>query len=276
MMAVRDTGWVQIDMEDCQEILDSVIMAYRIAEDPEILLPVMVCYDGFYLSYRKEPVSIPTQEDVDTFLAPLAQSKRVTMLPEEPKIFGVPSFFPQDEGAGNTEFRYRHSSALERVKSKIDALDREFGLHFGRSYGGQIEEYKMDDADIVLIAAGSCTGTIKEVIDKKREEGHKVGLIKMRLIRPFPRERLTQALEGKKGVGVIDRSVCFGWHCGHLYMETKAALAFAGLTAIPSVDIIAGLSNLDITEEDIERAIDLTYKASKGDPVQEVTWLSLE
>jgi pyruvate ferredoxin oxidoreductase alpha subunit len=276
MMAVRDTGWVQIDMEDNQEILDSVIMAYRIAEDAEILLPVMVCYDGFYLSYRKEPVIIPEQDDVDAFLAPLADSKRVTMSPEDPKVFGVPSFFPQDEGEGNTEFRYRHSSALERVKSKIDTLDKEFKKHFGRSYGGQIEEYRTDDADIVLVAAGSCVGTIKEVIDRKREEGLKVGLVKIRLIRPFPRERLTQVLQGKKGIGVIDRSVCFGWHCGHLYMEMKAATAFAGITTIPSLNFIAGLSNLDITEKDIERAIDLTAKASKGDPIKEVTWISIE
>lgn len=277
MMSMRDTGWVLLNVESCQEILDAVIMAYRMAEDPDILLPVMVCYDGFYLSYRKEPIEIPRQEDVDNFLAPLAKSKRMYLDPDNPSVFGLPSFFPIDEGEGCTEFRYRHSAALERVKAKIEAVDSDFEKIFGRSYQGQLEEYRTDDAEIVLIATGSCVGTAKVVVDKKRQEGLKVGLIKIRLLRPFPKERLAQALQGKKAIGVIDRSVCFGWHCGHLYMELKAALAFGSLPAtVPTLDFIAGLANLDITEEHIERAIELTATASQGEAVKEVTWLSLE
>ena len=277
MMAMRDTGWVQVNVEDCQEVLDSVIMAYRIAEDLDILLPVMVCYDGFYLSYRKDPVEIPAQEDVDDFLSPLAKSKRMVLTPDEPIIFGIPSFFPKDQGEGCTEFRYKHSAALERVKAKIDAVDRDFEKILGRGYGGQLEEYRTDDAEIVLVATGSCVGTAKVVVDKKRDEGLKVGLVKVRLLRPFPKEKLAQALQGKKAIGVIDRSVCFGWHCGHLYMELKAALAFGGLpTMIPTLDFIGGLANLDITVEQIERTIELTAAASRGEAVKEVTWLSLE
>jgi len=277
MMSVRDSGWALINVESCQEILDSVIMAYRIAEDTDILLPVMVCYDGFYLSYRKEPVEIPRQEDVDNFLAPLTKSKRMVLTTEDPRIFGVPSFFPQDEGEGCTEFRYRHSTALERVKEKIEVVDKDFEKIFGRSYYGQLEEYRTDDAEIVLVATGSCVGTARVVVDKKRDEGLKVGLIKVRLLRPFPKERLAQALQGRKAIGVIDRSVCFGWHCGHLYMELKAALAFGSLPAtIPTVNFVAGLANLDITEEQIDRAMELTATASRGEVVKEVTWLSLE
>lgn len=277
MMGARDTGWVQINVESGQEILDSIIMAYRIAEDPDILLPVMVCYDGFYLSYCKEPVAIPRQEDVDSFLSPLAKSNRMILTPDDPRIFGVPSFFPEKQGEACTEFRYKHSAALERVKAKAEAVDRDFEKLFGRSYGGQLEEYRTDDAEIVLVATGSCVGAARVVVDKKRDEGLKVGLIKVRLLRPFPKERLVQALQGKKAIGVVDRSVCFGWHCGHLYMELKAALAFGGLpTTIPTLNFISGLANLDITEEQIERAIELIAAASQGEAVKEVTWFSIE
>ena len=221
MMSVRDTGWVQIDVESCQEILDSVIMAYRIAEDLDILLPVMVCYDGFYLSYLVDRVEIPRQADVDSFLAPLSKAGRIRLEPEpgEFRTFG-----PHCSEEVCTEFRYKHCAALERVKKKVDLVDAEFKKIFGRSYGGQIEEYRTDDAEIVLVIMGSSTGTARVVVDKKREEGMKIGLIKLRLLRPFPRQRLAQALQGRKAVGVIDRSVCFGWNCGHLFMELKSLL----------------------------------------------------
>jgi len=277
MWSMRDTGWVQINVEDNQEILDSVIMAYRIAEDLDILLPVMVCYDGFYLSYRKDPLELPTQDDVDAFLAPLKKSKRNIVTPDDPMVFGVPSFFPEDMGEGCTEFRYKHSAALERVKDKTDAVDRDFEEIFGRSYGGQIEEYHTDDADIVLLATGSVCGTAKVVVDNMRGDGVKVGLIKVRLLRPFPKEKIARILDGKKAIGVIDRSVCFGYHCGHLYMEVKTAIAFGGVsTSIPTLNFIGGLANLDIPFEQIERIIELTDAASRGDEVKEDTWLSIE
>jgi pyruvate/2-oxoacid:ferredoxin oxidoreductase alpha subunit len=277
MWSVRDAGWIQVNVEDNQEILDAVIMAYRIAEDTDILLPMMVCYDGFYLSYRKDPLEIPTQDDVDNFLAPLTQSKRNIVTPDDPMVFGVPSFFPKDQGEGCTEFRYKHSAALERVKDKIDAVDKDFDAIFGRSYAGQIEAYRTDDADIVLVATGSVCGTAKVVVDKMRNDGVKVGLIKVRLLRPFPKEKIAKVLDGKKGIGVIDRSVCFGYHCGHLYMELKSAIAFEGLpTTIPTLNFIGGLANLDITVEQVETTINLTSAASKGETVEEVTWLPLE
>ena len=197
------------------------------------------------------------------------------MNPDDPKLFGIPSFFPQDEGEGCTEARYLHSTALERVKSRIEALDEEFKTIFGRSYGGQIEEYRTADAEIVLVAMGSCVGTARVVVDRKREEGIKVGLIKVRLFRPFPKEKLAEALKDKKAVGVIDRSVCFGWNCGHLLMELRAALGANGSCA-PTVNFIAGLANLDITEEQIERSIEVTLAKARGESVQEVTWLSIE
>ena len=161
------------------------------------------------------------------------------------------------------------------MKQRLDEIDGEFQQKFGRSYGGQIEEYRTEDAEIILLSMGSCIGTARVAIDKKRDQGIKVGLVKLRLLRPFPRERLIQALKNKKAVAVIDRSVCFGWNCGHLYMELKSVLMESGIS-LKTLNFIGGLANADITVEQIDRVIDLTLGASKGERVQEVTWLTLE
>ena len=220
---------------------------------------------------------MPLQEDVDTFLAPLKEKQRNIITPDDPMVFGVPPFFPKDQGEGCTESRYKHMAALARVKEKLDQTDKAFENSFGRSYGGQIETYRSDDADVVLVATGSVSGTTKVVVDKMRNEGQKVGLIKVRLLRPFPKEKIAKALEGKKGIGVIDRSVCFGYETGHLYMEVKSAIAFGGIpTDVPTINCIGGLANLDITVEQIERTFDLTTSAANGESVKEVTWLTLE
>jgi pyruvate/2-oxoacid:ferredoxin oxidoreductase alpha subunit len=270
MISSRDTGWVQIIVENDQEILDQIIMAYRLAEDNNILLPVMVNYDGFYLSYLAEAVKIPAIEDVDAFLAPLKkQSPRQRLVPGVAIGCGTHGM-----EMGYVEARYKHCQAMERVKNKVDEIDKAFGEHFGRSYGGQIEEYKTDGADIIIVASGSAAGTVKTVVDAKREKGIKVGLIKMRLFRPFPVERLIKVLKGKKAIGVIDRSVNFGWKYGPMCTELKALTADIGL--VPVLSYIDGLANLDITIPHIERVIDETNAAAGGKPYQEVTWIPME
>lgn len=270
MVSTRDSGWVLIVVENCQEILDSVIMAFRLAEDIEIQLPVMVNYDGFYLSYLAEAVEIPAREDVDQFLAPLKlQPERTKLVPERPLGCGTHGILVEF-----MELRYKHCAALDRAKQKLDEIDKEFGEFFGRSYGGQIEEYRTEDAEIVVLTSGSAAGTARMVIDTKRAEGLKVGLIKLRVFRPFPRERLTQALKGKKAIGVIDRSVCFGWNCGPIYMELRALSPDIGF--VPMMSFIDGLANMDISIPHIERVIDEVYAASQGKSYQEVTWIPLE
>ena len=192
---MKDGGWIQFYAESCQEILDSMIMAYRLAEDPEILLPVNVCYEGFYLSYQSQRVEIPTQHEVDRFLTPVTQSERLRLCLENPMVFSSYTF----PGELYTEYRYKHCAALQRAREKCDQIDKEFEGIFGYGYGGQIEEYRTEDADLVIVTMGSCTGTAKVVIDKKREQGLKVGLIKIRMFRPFPVDRLVDVLSGKKG-----------------------------------------------------------------------------
>jgi pyruvate/2-oxoacid:ferredoxin oxidoreductase alpha subunit len=268
IMGELDSGWIHMHMENCQEIIDSLIMAYRLAEDPEIQNAVIVNYDGYYLSHLSERIEIPSQDDVDRFLPSLS--------PDFPRLnkgtiaCGV-SFIPPEEVA---EYRRRQLSALERAKNKIDTIDKEFEAIFGRSYGGQIDKYRMEDAEIALIVIGSCAGTARVAVDRKREQGIKVGLVKVRVFRPFPEEKLAGTLRGLKAIGVIDRNVCFGWNCGHLFMELKATLY--NKARVPLLNFIGGLGGGDITGEHIERSIDMIRDASQDKSVKEVTWLALE
>jgi pyruvate ferredoxin oxidoreductase alpha subunit len=267
MISVRDSGWVQLICEDCQEIMDTTIMAFRLAEDYEIQLPVIVNYDGYYLSFLAESVDVPDSEDVDRFLEVLkTQPARPRLTPGVPMGCGSHGI-----GPGYVELRKKHMAAMERVKGKLEDVEQEFDQIFGRRYGGQIEEYRTEDAEIVLVASGSAVGTARTMVDAKRDEGINVGLVKLRLYRPFPKERLAGALKGKKAVGVLDRSLCFGWDCGPHYMETLAALPKAGV--VPALSFIDGLANMDITQEHIARVIDHIHAAAQGRPYQEVTWL---
>ncbi len=270
MISTRDSGWIQIIVENNQEIMDQIIMAYRLAEDFDIQLPVMVNYDGYYLSYLAEEIEIPEQEDVDNYLAPLKD------MPERPRIIPGKSVGMGSHGMemGYVEARWKHVQAFERAKDKVDEVDKLFADYFGRAYGGQLEEYRCEDADYVILTSGSAAGTAKTVVDVKRADGHKVGLIKLRLFRPFPEERLLQALKGKQAVGVIDRSVCFGWNCGPIAVELRALQTKAG--DIPILSYIDGLANLDITIDHVGRIVDETAAAAQGKPYNEITWISME
>jgi pyruvate/2-oxoacid:ferredoxin oxidoreductase alpha subunit len=268
----KDDGWIQIYAESCQEILDLIIMAYRLAEDSEISLPVNICYEGFYLSHHSQRVEIPRQEDVDDFLYPLENMKRPRFTLQQPMVFS--SYTAPGELI--TEYRYKMCAAHQRSKTKFDWIDQEFEKQFGRSYGGQIEEYRIQDADVVIVTMGCSTGTAKVVIDKKRDEGMKVGLVKIRMFRPSPRERLIQALNGKKAIGVIDRNVCYGWNCGHNYLELKTLLSDMQAPLPLLFDFIGGLGGCDITSQHVERVISTTLAMATGEKEKEVTWLSLE
>jgi pyruvate ferredoxin oxidoreductase alpha subunit len=270
IIATRDSGWIHVIVENCQEILDCIIMAYRLAEDIDILLPVMVNYDGFYLSYLAEAVDIPGIEAVDRFLEPLEkQPERTKLEPGRPFGCGTHGILE-----GFMELRYKHLAAMERAKNKWEEIDEAFASAFGRKYYGQVEEYMTDDADILLVTSGSATGTARRVVDRKRSKGVKIGLVKIRMFRPFPRERLIEVLSGRKAIGVLDRSVCFGWNCGPMYMELRAILSDIGTP--PMLSFIDGLANIDITDAHIERMISDIESASRGESYQEVAWVSLE
>lgn len=270
LISVRDIGWLQVIVEDDQEIIDATIQAYRIAEDYDIQLPIMVNYDGYYVSYSSEAVKIPMQEDVDEYLSVLkTQPSRMKLDPQRPLGAGSHGLLQT-----YTELRYKHLAAMQRAKAKFDQIDREYGEFFGRTYGGQIEEYRTDDADLILVTSGSASGTAKTVIDAQRERGVKAGLVKIRMFRPFPRERLSKALIGRKGIGVLDRSVDFGWNCGPMYQEVRALTPEIG--KIPILSFIDGIASLDITVSNIEKMIEDIAAASRGEAYQETKWMSLE
>jgi pyruvate/2-oxoacid:ferredoxin oxidoreductase alpha subunit len=267
MISVRDSGWVQLICEDCQDILDTTIMAFRLAEDYDIQLPVMVNYDGYYLSFLSEAIQIPGSDKVDRYLEVLkTQPPRPQLIPGGPLGCGSHGL-----DLGFKELRMKHMAALERVKDKLEEIEQEFREVFGRSHGGQVEEYRTEDADIVLVTSGSAVGTARNLVDAKRDAGIKVGLVKLRLLRPFPRQRLSHALKGKKAIGVLDRSVCFGWDCGPIYMETRALTPEIG--AVPMLSFIGGLANMDITHEHIAQVVDEIHQSSLGKAFEEVTWL---
>jgi phenylglyoxylate dehydrogenase alpha subunit len=266
---VKDNGWIQMHSESGQEILDMIIMAFRLAEDPDILVPITIAYDGYYLSYRSEAVDIPSQEQVDRFLPPrrivnpiITPDAPMTMQPGLPtKIF--------------TEYRIKHMQAMQMAMTKLDELEREFACTFGRSYPGVIEEYRCDDAEIVLLTLGSCAGTAKVTIDRKREEGIRVGMVRVRMYRPFPKEQLAAKLKGKKAIGVIDRDVSFGWNCGHLFVEAKAALNDVKGKRIPMLNFIGGLNGADITLKQMAKAIDDVNMATQRKAYQHVTFFEV-
>jgi pyruvate/2-oxoacid:ferredoxin oxidoreductase alpha subunit len=268
MISTRDAGWIFLIAENCQEILDLVLQSYRLAEDYDIQLPVMVHYDGFFLSYLSEGVEIPEQETVDRFLSVLeSQPRRTVLRPGEKLGVGTHGIL-----GGYMELRHKHVTAMERSKAKFEAIDKEFADIFGRTYGGQLEEYRTDDADMVLVGSGSMCGTIKSVIDDQREKGVRIGLVKIRMYRPFPHQALVKALKGKKAIGVVDRSLAFGFDGGPIYTELKAFETRLGGAKL--VSFIDGIANTDITKTNVMQMIQLTSDLADGKDVPEVTWVS--
>jgi pyruvate/2-oxoacid:ferredoxin oxidoreductase alpha subunit len=268
MISTRDAGWIFLIAENCQEIMDLVLQSYRLAEDYDIQLPVMVHYDGFFLSYLSEGVEIPAQETVDQFLSVLeSQPKRTMLRPGEKLGVGTHGIL-----GGYMELRHKHVTAMERSKAKFDAIDQEFADIFGRTYGGQLEEYLTEDADMVLVGSGSMCGTIKSVIDEQREKGVRIGLVKIRMYRPFPHQALVKALKGKKAIGVVDRSLAFGFDGGPIYTELKAFETKLGGAKL--VSFIDGIANTDITKTNVKQMIQMTADLADGKDVPEVTWVS--
>jgi len=265
-VTLRDAGWIQIYCENNQEILDSVIMGYRIAEDSEVLLPLNVCYDGFYLSHLSEGVDVPPQEEVDRFLPPF-KIDHIKLDPREPMAVD-----PLTPGDLLTEYRLKHVQAMERAKRVIDRVDQEFQSIFGRSYGGQVEAYRTEDGELLLVTMGSPSGTAKVAVDQARNEGIRVGLVKIRTLRPFPVERVREVAQGKRVIAVIDRNVCFGWARGVVSLEMAAALGPL-LQGKRLLSIVGGLGGSDITVDHVLRII---RRMARDDEMGRVIWLGID
>lgn len=242
-LAQRDTGWLQIYCENNQEVLDSVIQAFKISE--MVLLPTMIVLDAFVLSHTSERVDIPDQAQVDAFLPPRVAEWKLD--PREPHAFNAlvtPAHY--------MELRYKIQKSHEQAIEVARQVDADFGKAFGRSYG-VVEKYKMENAEIALVASSTIASTARVVIDEMRAEGHKVGLLKMRFFRPFPFADVREALGGMKKVAVIDRDISFG-HGGIWASEIKAAL-YGANGQPPLFGFIIGLGGRDVRPEHIREII---------------------
>ena len=263
-MVVREAGWIQMYCETVQEILDTTVMAYKIAEHRDVMLPVNVCHDGNYLSFGVTRVELPEQEAVDEFLGPPAINWHIALDPSRP--MGVDPLTGGAGGAGPRNFvRYRKGQCrgMQNALKVIRETHAAWGERFGRYHAPLVEEYRLDDADYALVTIGSMTGAAKDAVDLARERGEAVGLIKIKTFRPFPLEAMAAALAKVDRIGVVDRAVSFGWNCGPVYQETLAALYRTG-KSIPAVSFIGGLAGADITVEHFTRAIALTREAAWG------------
>ncbi|HEC82816.1 MAG TPA: pyruvate ferredoxin oxidoreductase [Thermoplasmatales archaeon] len=261
-MPQRDAGWIQMSCEDNQEVLDMIIMAYKIGERKDVLLPVMPCLDAFILSHTVEPVDAPSSDEVAEFLQ---KYDPVAILdPDNPMAIGT--FSPPEY---IQELRYQTHVAMENAKRAIKEVTKDFARKFGRDYYGLIEEYRCDDADVVLITVGTVTGTAREVVDELREKGKKVGLIKLRFYRPFPAEEIKKIAENVSAIGVYDRAISYGVG-GPLFIETRNALY--GLD-LPVLNFLAGLGGRDVVKGDIEKMYEILLKAKEEKPEKEIYWI---
>jgi phenylglyoxylate dehydrogenase alpha subunit len=248
-MSVREAGWIQLYCETVQEVLDTIIMGYRIAEHRGVMLPVNVCHDGNYLSFGATRVDLPAQDEVDAFLGTPNVNWHAALDPARP--MAVDPLTGGAGGAGPRTFvRYRkgHCTGMRNALAVIADVHAEWARRTGRHYAPLVESYRMDDADIALVTIGSMTGAAKDAVDAARERGLRAGLAKVKTYRPFPVEAIVAALAGAKAVGVVDRSVSFGWNCGPVYQDVAGALGHAGLT-LPSMSFIGGLAGADITPQ---------------------------
>jgi len=262
-LAQRDTGWVQLYCETNQEVLDTTIMAFRLAEAVD--LPVMLILDAFFLSHTSEPVDIPDQETVDRFLPP--RQARYKLDVDSPQAFGAltrPDVY--------MELRLRQQEAMDEAAVKLDEFEADWQRLTGRSYGA-LELYRTDGAELLLVTSGTITSTSRHVVDLLRDRGEAVGLVKMKMFRPFPTTALRAALAGVPKVAVLDRNISPG-HGGIFAEEMRSALYDLEPAKRPEIHgYIVGLGGRDVTPEVIEDVV----KRARGArvPEREDVWVGV-
>ncbi|MBU3916034.1 pyruvate ferredoxin oxidoreductase [bacterium] len=253
-LSQRDTGWIQLYVEDNQEVLDSVIQGYRIAE--QVDLPVMICYDAFILSHTYEPVDIPDQKQVDEWLPPF--KPEFFLDTENPRAFyGL--VMPDNY----LEMRFKFQAAHEKAKTVVNDVGSSFGKHFGRAYSA-VEAVDCDGAETVLITSSSATSPARMVINELRKEGAKIGLLKIRMFRPFPAEEIREILKGVKKAIVIDRNC--SWGKGGIFADEIRG-SIANDADMPLVySYVAGLGGRSITPELIHEIVKETENREFPEP----------
>ncbi|OPY05145.1 MAG: Pyruvate synthase subunit PorA [Syntrophorhabdus sp. PtaB.Bin184] len=254
IMAARDTGWIMLFCENGQEVVDSIILAFKIAEDRRVLLPVMVNLDGFSLSHVIEPIEFPAQEDVDRFLPPY--EALYTLHPDKPitmGAYGMPELY--------TEAKYAQEMALRNSKAVVKEVLDEFSTEFGRKYS-IVETYNIEKADTVFMALGSINENIKTAIDNLKEEGKELGLVAPRLFRPFPAAELYDVLKDKKKIVVLERAMPAGATNGPLFNEIASLAVTHGLNA-QLENFILGLGGRDVEPEELMETYEQVSSSTK-------------
>lgn len=245
-LSLRDSGTIQLYAESNQEAADLIYLAYRVAEDHRVLLPAMVCLDGYILSHAWEAVEIPTPEEVDAFLPPYSPLYKLD--PEEPRTFGMyanPELY--------TEARYVLQRAMEEAVTAIQEASHNFELVFSRPMPGILEEYRTEDATTVLLGMGSLVSVAKEVADELRGQGKKVGVVKLVSYRPFPKEMVCEALKGASDVLVLEKGISLG-SAGPLLLDVRSVLHHRPHQ--PRVSgFVCGLGGRDVTRQTIKAAL---------------------
>ncbi|MEA3328432.1 MAG: transketolase C-terminal domain-containing protein [Candidatus Omnitrophota bacterium] len=261
-LAQRDTGWIQFYCESNQEIVDTIIQAYRISE--KVNLPAMVVLDAFILSHTSEPVDVPEQKKVDRFLPSYDPKYKLDI--DQPHAFGGlvnPEWY--------YEFRYKIACSMEEARGLINEVGKEFGKQFGRNYG-LVEKYRSNDADVILVVSGSLSSTAKEAVDRVRKKGRKAGLVRIRAFRPFPKEEIRKLAKKAGVIGVLDRNISFG-NEGIFFSEIKSAL-YSQKRKPLVYGFVVGLGGRDVRCKDIEKMIDSLYK--KQGLKKDINWIGLK
>ena len=242
-----DSGWIQIYVEDAQESLDMALEAYRLAESENVRLPVMINLDGFILTHTYEAVEIPSEEDIRDFLKPRETWDKLDFDNPVSMAFTVGPEL-------NEEFNLLHHKAALAAIDELDRIDKEYAELTGRSYGGSVNGYLTEDADYILITLGSISGLVRDTVDELRAEGIKAGVVKIRMIRPFPTDELLKHLENVIAVGTLERDISFGYE-GTVYTNVNSAL-HKGRNFADSYDFIGGIGGRDISKEIIKECFE--------------------
>jgi pyruvate ferredoxin oxidoreductase alpha subunit len=273
----RDTGWIQIHCADHQQIIDTVIKAFRLAET--VSIPIMVCYDGYILSHTFMPFDLPDQKQVDAFLPPFKPAYALNPIePANLNTVTLPDVRIDTKGElahGYMEIRYLLQEDLRQTLTVAADIEKRFAEVFGREVNPYIEPYRCEDAEYVAVGLGSLTYQLRVSVDTLRNEGIKVGVMGVRFYRPFPDEAVAKALKGKKGVIVFEKALSYGYE-GALMSDLKAALYdhLAGTGSLPSVqNFIVGIGGRDIRTEELTRNLRASTQARVA---KEPVWIGLK
>ena len=242
-ISLLDSGWIQAYAENAQESLDLALMSYYIAEDKQVSTPFMANLDGFVLTHTYEVVDVPTKKQADEFLPPFKTENKLDL--NNPKNLAF-SAGP----AQNTAFKYKEHIGLLNAKEVIGEAEEKFAKIFGRKYSGLTEEYRTDDADYIIVTLGSIAGLVRETVDKLRNDGKNVGLLRIRYLRPFPNEEIAGALKNAKAAAVLEKDISFG-NEGTVYTNVNSALKKQNIH-ITTSNYIGGLGGKNISEAEIE------------------------